>query len=244
MLKIFSENPRHFNIKVLQGSHKFISLALRNKTTAPKKSTLIDIFNEFASEPIKDYVFHRISKKLLLELALRIIQEIVQKGVDRASSLQLVVQKTSNGAKSVVIARNNDKDSDAAETIEGAEIEDATFTLKDKHGVSPDISVAIGKNRDPPYQEPDATGYFTPKRGPRKSLAKYFQVHIIPNKMCKVHLSPSIESPHCRTILMMPSLQRLQLHKELQRMTQSRLVVSNGRIGYQKRNDLNPFPNN
>ena len=184
--KIFCENPRHFDINVLQGSHKFISLVLRNKTPAPKKSILIDIFNEFTSEPIKDYVFHRISKKLLLELALRIIQEITEKGAGRANSLQLVVEKTSNGAKSVVIARNTDNNSGAAETFEAVEIDDSTFKLTDRAGVSPDISVAIGKQRKPPYQEPDARGYFTPKRRVRKSLAKFFQVQMI---LCKSYLS-------------------------------------------------------
>ena len=170
------------------------------------------------------YVFHRINKKLLLELDLRIVQENVQKGVERASSLQLIVQKSPTVQKSIVIVRNNDKDPAAAETIEGAEIEDATFMLKDSNGVSPDISVAIGKNRDSPYQEPDAREYFTPKRGPRKSLVKYFQVRTIIHKMCKLHLSPLMESPHCRTIPM--SLQRLRLYKELQRMMQSRLANS------------------
>ena len=80
-------------METLQGTHKYISLALRNEIPSPKKSILIDIFHEFTTEPIKDYVFQRINKKMLLELALRVIQEIAEKGAERAGTLQLVVDK-------------------------------------------------------------------------------------------------------------------------------------------------------
>ena len=89
-------------METLQDAHKYISLALRNEIPAPKKSILIDLFHEFSLEPIKDYVFHRINKTIILELALRILQEIVEKGEKRDGTLQLVIEKTSSVTKSVV----------------------------------------------------------------------------------------------------------------------------------------------
>ena len=162
-------------METLQGAHKYISLVLRDKTPSPKKSILINVFHEFTVKPIKDYVFHRINKKMLLELALRVIQEIAENGAERAKSLQLVVEKTSNGSKTVVIARGADTVSKDT-PFQTTEIEDVTFKLSDPAGLSPGISFSIGKNREPAYQEPDANGYFTPRRRARKSLTRIFQV--------------------------------------------------------------------
>ena len=135
-IKKFCKNPRDFHMETLQETHRYISLALRNEIPAPKKSILIDIFREFAANPIKDYVFHRINKKILLELALRIIQEIAEKGAEHAWTLQLVVGKTSNGIKSVVIAKNAPS-ADKQTTFEATEIEDVTFKISDRAGMSP-----------------------------------------------------------------------------------------------------------
>ena len=162
-------------METLQGTHKYISLVVRNKIPSPKKSILINLFHEFTVEPIKDYVFHRINKTMLLEPALRILQEIAEKGAARTKSLQLVVEKTSNGSKSVVIARIPDT-SEKELSFQTTKIDDVTFKVSDRAGLSPDISFSIGKNRDPAYQESDVNGYFTPKRGVRKSLNRIFQV--------------------------------------------------------------------
>ena len=178
----FCENPRESDIGTIQGSHRFISLAIRGKVPKPKKSILTSLFQEFSEEPIKDWVFNRISKQMLLELALCILQDIISKGAARAKSLQLVVATTSDGEKTVVI-EDGDQPEDAAaaqQPTPPTQILDATFRLADKNGKSPDVSISIGENKDPAYQPPDQQGYFTPSRSVRRNLQVELEVsHIL-----------------------------------------------------------------
>ena len=171
----FCQDPRGSTIQIVQGAHKFISLSIRGDLPTPKKSILIGIFREFSAEPIKDYVFNRIPKKMLLELALCILQDIITKGSARAKSLQLVVVKTSEGDKRVVIDEDNADDNEADTTAQLAarKIANAVFRLSDKNGISPDISLSIGNGEDPAYKPPDRQGYFTPVR---RSLTREFNV--------------------------------------------------------------------
>ena len=177
LFREFCESPRDSGIVTIQGSHKYISLAIRGEIPTPKKSILTELFKEFSTEPIKDYIFKRIPKRMLLELALCVLQDIISKGTERAKSLQLVVAKTSSGEKTVVINGADDDTSVAGAAADPhAQINDAIFHLSDKHGKSPNVSLAIGENRDPAYQPPDKQGYFTPARSARKSLRKDFEV--------------------------------------------------------------------
>ena len=104
---------------------------------------------------------------MLLELALCILQDI------SAKSLQLVVAKTTEGGKTVIIDKDeSDGDSaDAPAQIQSSKIVNAVFRLSDKNGISPDISLSIGKDKDPAYKPPDKQGYFTPVR---RSLSREF----------------------------------------------------------------------
>ena len=182
--KQFSQNPKEVDIETVQGSHKFLSLVLAQKVSSSiaKKSTLIRIFNHFIDEPVKDYVFHRISRKLLLELAIRILQEFITRGVQRARTLKLVVaDATSSEEKTILIAPNDASNGDN-NPYQAPEVLDATFRLSDTAGLSPDVSFSIGKKRPPAFQRPDSTGYFTPsKKGARKALD--FKVQFTPKSL-------------------------------------------------------------
>ena len=178
----FCQDPRGSTIQIAQGAHKFISLSIRGEIPTPKKSILIDIFREFSAEPIKDYIFNRIPKKMLLELALCILQDIITKGSTRAKSLQLVVAKTTDGDKTVVI-EDDCADGNApnrSDQIPSTQIANAVFRLSDKNGISPDISLSIEKDKNPAYKPPDKQGYFTPVR---RSLTKEFNV----SQICELH---------------------------------------------------------
>ena len=129
-------------------------------------------------ESVKNYVFHRISRKLLLELAIRILQEFIERGPERASSLKLVIAKTTDGDNTILIAPNQPDGEICKDPYSAPEILDATFRLSDKSGLSPDVSFSIGKKRPPAFQRPDKTGYFTPKKGARKSLSHAFKVFL------------------------------------------------------------------
>ena len=127
---------------------------------------MINIFNEYTVEPVKDYIFHRIAKKLLLELALR---------VERASSIKFVLTKAITGENTIGIAPHG-SEHDQQSTFSVTEVLDASFRLSDRKGLSPDVTFSIGKGREPAYQLPDADGHFTPRRGARKFLTTAFQV--------------------------------------------------------------------
>ena len=171
--QFFSDNPRKCNLETIQGSHRYIANAIKGAEESPKNSTLINIFNEFAKDEIKDYVYHRMKKSILLELALCILQEIAVGGPERARNLQLQVTKASSGGKQVTIAPSaNPVDefpmspSDRSSLLE---IDEASFTLNDSHGKSPEKTVVSGKGQKQPYSAPDAKGYFTPEKPQGKS---------------------------------------------------------------------------
>ena len=172
----FHENPRTADNKVIQGAHRFIALAIKNQTNLPKNAVLIDIFREFLEEEVRDYVFTRMTKPILLELALCILQDLARGGPDRAKSLFLVVEKTESGGKTVVLpdkkkGRHDEDEHDAPE------IDGASFLLADKTGSSPDFKFHSGKGREAPYKKPDADGYFTPKKS-KRSLQREIEVKI------------------------------------------------------------------
>ena len=175
----FSRSPKTFNMKVLKGAHRHLTMVLKGHDGGPKNSELIHIFDQFTKEKIKDYVYQRMKKSILLELALCIIQEIAAGGQARADSLQLEVTKTSSGGKQVVISGANNADKEFPVDPEDSEfmrdIDEALFTFKDLTASSPDRQIVSGSGCAPPYQSPDADGFFTPrKQMPPRSLNKEF----------------------------------------------------------------------
>ena len=171
----FCKNPRNFSLEIVQGAHKYISLVLAKKVPSVKKSILVGIFNEYIDQPVKDYVFLRIPKNHLLELALTIFQDIIEKGVERAASLCLELINSVDGDKTIAIAPNTGGAA-GSEAFSAREVMEASFSLTDPSGLSPDVSFSVGKGRGPPYRKPDDDGYFTPRKSARKSLEREFQV--------------------------------------------------------------------
>ena len=104
---------------------------------------------------------------MFLKLTLCVLQDIIGKGSVKAKSLQLVVAKIKEGDKTVVIDRENNDGSVQSSSKRNVtnKITDTIFRLSDKNGISTDVSLSIGNNRDPAYKPPDKQGYFTPVRG-------------------------------------------------------------------------------
>ena len=164
----FSQSPKTFDINVLKGAHRFLTSVLKGHDGGPKNSELINIFDQFTKEKIKNYVYQRMKKSILLELAICIIQEIAAGGQERANSLQLEVTKTSSGGKTVVISGAADDDKEFAVDPEDSEfmrdIDEALFTFKDLTASSPDRQIVSGSGHAPPFQTSDPDGFFTPKK--------------------------------------------------------------------------------
>ena len=167
--KSFCEYPKAFSFHNLQSTHRILLKSLKEKKSAVTKNILIDILMNFVPNEIKSYHFKRMARAILVELALCIVQDILQNGEGRADSLLLELVKTSSGGAKVVIADSfvaddGTYDDDFLKEIE--EIDTAEFKLRDKTGTTPDKTIASGVGFAPPFVEPDETGFFTT---PRKS---------------------------------------------------------------------------
>jgi len=106
-----------------------------------------------------------------LELALCVLQEIATGGPQRANSLELLVAKTSAGGKRVVIADDILPQAQPSKFPLSPEdalifrnIDEATFTISDSLGNTPELTVTSGHGKEPPYSQPDADGCFTPEK--------------------------------------------------------------------------------
>ena len=149
---LFADSPKNVSTEILKGAHKFVAKAVKDGSSTPTCHTLIKIFTAFTQQKIKDYVFTRMKKPILLELALCIIQDIVINGVGRAKSLQLEVVKSKSGGKTVKIvdqfasARSNSDDAGFLEKID-----EDFFKLKDTDGNSPDVHIASGQGHKATY---------------------------------------------------------------------------------------------
>ena len=133
LFQVFSGNPKGCDLETIQGSHRYITNVIKGTEESPKKSILIDIFNSFSKDKIKDYVYNRMKKSILLELALCILQEIAAGGPDRATNLQLQIEKTSSGGKQITITPNEGKDDEfpLSHSDENTflEIDETSFTM-------------------------------------------------------------------------------------------------------------------
>ena len=159
---------------IIQGAHKYMTHVINGTEQSPKNSIFIGLFNQFTKVPIKEYIFTRMAKPILQELALCILQELISYGPSRAQNLTLVLERTKSNGKTVVIEK--DEFPVSPEFI--SDIDEAFFKLSDITGFSPDKKVASGQGHEAPYVLPDAKGFFTPIKAKRKSLEEDFHVRI------------------------------------------------------------------
>ena len=111
----FISDPKGSSMDIILGAHRFLAAIIENKDDGPTLKTLMKIFRPFIpTNSIKDYVFKRIKKSLLLELALCILQDVATNGLDRLGSLNLVIEKTNAGGKNVVIQPSEEDFGDAS----------------------------------------------------------------------------------------------------------------------------------
>ena len=144
----FSDNPKSSERKTILGSIQYIEDSIVGKETGPTCKNLVHIFNQFEGsdnedDNIKLYVYQRMTKPVLLELALAILKEIASGGPARAKNLRLAVKKTASNGKQVKIA--SPKKGEFLLSPEDAkffrDIDVAEFALIDSSGSSPDVKV-------------------------------------------------------------------------------------------------------
>ena len=173
----FKQSPKDVPIAVVKGAHKYIAKAIKKPESGPTCGEMIKIFAHFSKNKIKDYVFTRMTKPILLELALCIVQEIVLNGIGRAETLQLELVKTKFGGKTVKIADPfKDQDDELDDEFLG-NIDEAFFRLRDSEGNSPDVNVVAGQGHKAPYSPFGKDGGFLrPKPRAARSLAPSIEV--------------------------------------------------------------------
>ena len=161
----------------IQGAHKFLVEVIRGTQESPSNKTLITMFGEFCSIPIKNYIFSRMGKKIMQELALCILQDLASNGPERAKTLQLEVIKASSGGKRVKIADQFDDGEKPIDKSFLEEIDEAIFKFKDQTGASPDVKISSGQGLAAPYLPPSPDGAFgTPVKKSARSLQKEIEV--------------------------------------------------------------------
>ena len=183
----FTSDPKGSSMQTILGAHRFLANVIENEDDGPTLKTLMKIFRPFVpQDSIKDYIFRRIKKSLLLELALCILQDVASNGISRLASLCLAVEKTRSGGKNVVVEPQSERPDN--ETIEDEafmeEIDEIFFRFSDSKGNSPDVKFAAGAGHPPSYSPPDGKGNFiTPeKRGNPKALFP-FEVCTQPHRL-------------------------------------------------------------
>ena len=181
-------------MEVIQGSHKFMIDVIKGSEQSPKNSVFIGLFNQFSKEEIKPYVFQRMTKVILQELALCILQELIPYGTGRAENLNLVVEQTKAGGKTVVIEQPPEEF--PVDEAFVRDIDEAYFTLHDLTGLSPDKKVVSGQGHEAPYSPPDKHGCFTPKKATPKSLEGDFEVSLAASLLDKRKQFNSTTSMH------------------------------------------------
>ena len=163
----FQLHPKRCEPAVIKGAHKYIARSIKGDIEGPKVSVLIEIFNKFSKGPIKDYVYTRMTKSILLELALTVLQDIANGGAERAKTLSLVIEKTKKGGKQVVVTDTEPpQESQPRDPLLDdsflEEIDEAMFCLKDETGATPDFSFESGRGHKPPYSPFGKNGEFVP----------------------------------------------------------------------------------
>ena len=174
----FAADPKNSSPETLRGAHKFIAKTIKNGESGPTVQSLIRIFSVFTKETIKDYVFTRMTKPILLDLALCVIQELVLNGPERAKTLQLELVKSKSKGKTLRIADPFAGDDDDYDNDFLEKIDEAFFCLKDADGKSPDVNLAAGQGHAAPYSPFAKDGsYVKPKSSKaRRSLSASIEV--------------------------------------------------------------------
>ena len=162
--QLFTEDPTQVSETIIEGSHKYIAKIIRDGETGPTVQTLIKIFSAFSKEPIKDYVFNRMTKPILLELALCVIQDLALNGPSRAKTLALELVNTKSGGKVLRIA-DPFTDETPYDPKFLSQIDEAFFRIKDTEGRSPDVNFAAGQGHKAAYSPFDKHGAFIKPRG-------------------------------------------------------------------------------
>ena len=173
----FSENPKKVSLETLKGAHKFIAKIIKDGESGPTVKSLIPIFSTFSKEEIKSYVFTCMRKPILLELLLRIIQELILNGPERAKTLQLEVVKSKSGGKTVCIADPFAESGDTYDEDFLGKVDEAFFQLTDLEGKSPEVKFAAGQGHGAPYSPFGKDGSFIrPKPRVARSLHSSIEV--------------------------------------------------------------------
>ena len=172
--ELFVKNPKGCKPDLIQGAHKFMLNVIEGSEPSPTNKVFIGLFNQFTKKPIKDYVFKRMTKSILQELALCILQDLISGGPLRAAGLNLVVEETKSGGKTVVVQQRPEEFPVDHDFVR--DIDEALFRLTDLTGASPDKKVASGAGLGPPYSPPDENGFFTPIKAKPKSLEQNLEV--------------------------------------------------------------------
>ena len=197
----FCESPKTCSDSKLQATHRFLLKSLSDKRSPVTKSIVINILMKFVPNEIKEYHFRRMTRAILVELAICIVQDLIQNGPGRGQSLELQLVKTSSGGAKVVIADpfvDDDGKYDEDFLREIDEIDAAEFTLRDKSGSTPDKRINTGQGFAQPFLEPDAEGCFiTPQKAARKPNS-YSVPTVGPSKLAFVQFHDPFDSnfPH------------------------------------------------
>ena len=147
---LFLKNPKGCKLGVIQGAHIFITNGIKGSEQNPKNAVFINLSSQFTKVPIKPYVFQRMTKSILQELVLCILQELISYGPTRAQNLKLVLEETKSNGKTVVIEQ---EEFPVDEEFIG-DIDEAFFKLSDVTGFSPEKRVASGQGHEAPYAPP------------------------------------------------------------------------------------------
>ena len=179
--KEFVEDPKKISPEVIQGAHKYIAKIIRDGEHGPTTQTLIKIFLPFSKNKIKPYIFKRMTKPILLELALCIIQDLALNGPSRANTLELELENSKSDGKVARIADPFVDEGDAGyDKSFLSEIDEAFFKFKDSSGKSPDVSLSSGQGHKAPYSPFGKDGAFVrPGAHASRSLSEAFEVHIL-----------------------------------------------------------------
>ena len=148
----FSDNPRESDKQTILGSIKYVEDSIMGKEKGPSCNTLIQIFNQFEGldeedDKPKKYIYMRMTKPLLLELALKVLEEIATGEPGRAKDLKLAVKSSKANGKIVDIAKvGHNGEFPLSPEEEGAlfkTINEAEFSLIDKKGRSPEVKFSV-----------------------------------------------------------------------------------------------------
>ena len=210
--KEFVEDPKKFSTEVIQGAHKYIAKIIRDGEHGPTTQTLIKIFLPFSKNKIKPYLFKRMTKPILLELALCVIQDLALNGPARAKTLELELENSKSEGKVARIADPFAAEGDAEyDKAFLSEIDEAFFKFKDSSGKSPDVSLSAGQGHKAPYSPFGRDGAFVrPGAHASRILSEAFEVYILMPCSTLLH-SPSALSRQKPAFKLMSFLLRTEI---------------------------------